>query len=98
MLIRIVKMSFQEEMIPLFLTEFEQYKLKIRNVKGCQFLELYRDINISTIYFTYSYWDSEKDLNFYRDSDLFKEVWGKTKILFNQKPQAWSLETVVSLP
>lgn len=98
MLIRIVKMSFQEDQIPLFLNEFEQYKTKIRNVKGCQFLELYRDINISTTYFTYSYWDSETDLNMYRDSDLFKEVWGKTKILFNQKPQAWSVETVVSLP
>ena len=98
MLIRIVKMSFQENKIPLFLTEFEQYKLKIRNVKGCQFLELYRDINVSTTYFTYSYWDSENDLNFYRDSELFKEVWYKTKILFNQKPQAWSVETVVSLP
>ncbi|HEX5742466.1 MAG TPA: antibiotic biosynthesis monooxygenase family protein [Flavobacteriaceae bacterium] len=98
MLIRIVKMSFQEDQIPLFLSEFEQYKTKIRNVKGCQFLELYRDINISTTYFTYSYWDSETDLNLYRDSELFKEVWGKTKILFNQKPQAWSVETVVSLP
>lgn len=98
MLIRIVKMSFQEDQIPLFLSEFEQYKTKIRNVKGCQFLELYRDINIATTYFTYSYWDSETDLNMYRDSELFKEVWGKTKILFNQKPQAWSVETVVSLP
>lgn len=98
MLIRIVKMSFQEDQIPLFLSEFEQYKTKIRNVKGCQFLELYRDINIATTYFTYSYWDSETDLNLYRDSELFKEVWGKTKILFNQKPQAWSVETVVSLP
>jgi heme-degrading monooxygenase HmoA len=98
MLIRIVKMSFQEDQIPLFLSEFEQYKTKIRNIKGCQFLELYRDINIATTYFTYSYWDSETDLNLYRDSELFKEVWGKTKILFNQKPQAWSVETVVSLP
>lgn len=98
MIIRIVKMSFQEDQIPLFLTEFEQYKTKIRNVKGCQFLELYRDLNVTTTFFTYSYWDSENDLNLYRDSELFKEVWGKTKILFNQKPQAWSVETVVSLP
>lgn len=98
MLIRIVKMSFQEDQIPVFLAEFDHYKLKIRNVKGCQFLELYRDINFPTTFFTYSYWDQEKDLNKYRDSKLFKEVWSKTKILFNQKPQAWSVETLVSLP
>lgn len=97
MLIRIVKMSFQEDQISLFLAEFEQYKTKIRAVKGCNFLELHRDIEIPTTFFTYSYWDSENDLNFYRNSELFKEVWSKTKILFNQKPQAWSVETIVSL-
>jgi heme-degrading monooxygenase HmoA len=98
MLIRIVKMSFQVDKIPLFLEEFEQYKLKIRNVKGCQFLELYRDFQVPTIFFTYSYWNSENDLNNYRESKLFEEVWGKTKVLFNQKPQAWSVQRLVSLP
>ncbi len=98
MLIRIVKMSFHEAEIPLFLAEFDHYKTAIRNVNGCQFLELYRDIEIPTTFFTYSYWDSENDLNIYRNSALFKEVWGKTKILFIQKPQAWSVEKLISLP
>jgi len=49
------------------------------------------------VFFTYSYWDSEKDLNNYRDSQLFKEVWSNTKILFNLKPEAWSVDKISRL-
>ena len=48
-------------------------------------------------FFTYSYWDSENDLNNYRKSELFNEVWTFTKKLFNAKPEAWSVEKLVSL-
>jgi heme-degrading monooxygenase HmoA len=64
---------------------------------GCNHLELLNDIKTSNIFFTYSYWDSENDLNNYRDSELFKEVWSKTKVLFNDKPEAWSVEQQVKL-
>ncbi len=42
--------------------------------------------------FTYSYWESEAHLNTYRHSDLFRETWAKTKVLFADKPEAWSIE------
>ena len=38
-----------------------------------------------------------KDLENYRNSALFKNVWAKTKVLFNDKPQAWSVNKNVSL-
>ncbi len=97
MLVRIVKMSFQEDKVAVFLNNFHQKSEKIRNFEGCNFLELYQDKNEKNIYFTYSYWDSEEDLNHYRNSELFKNVWAKTKILFNALPQAWSVEKIVSL-
>ena len=97
MLIRIVKMSFEESHIQAFLNNFETNKIKIRNFKGCQLLELYRDKNNQNIFFTYSYWQSENDLENYRQSKLFKAVWAKTKPLFNAKPEAWSLETMATL-
>ena len=97
MFVRIVKMSFAEENIIPFLDNFETVKQKIRNFEGCQFLELYRDKHNTNIFFTYSYWNTEDDLNNYRDSDLFKSVWAKTKPMFNAKPEAWSLDKVVSL-
>lgn len=97
MLVRIVKMSFHEEHIPAFLENFDVMKEHIRNSKGNQFLELYQDKNNASIFFTYSYWESEDDLNNYRKSALFDEVWTFTKKLFNDKPEAWSVEKLVSL-
>ncbi len=97
MLVRIVKMSFHPKHIETFLANFDQKKEFIRNSSGCRLLELYRGQQDSNIFFTYSYWDSEDDLNNYRHSDLFKEVWAETKILFNEKPQAWSVDKVVSM-
>ena len=97
MLVRIVKMSFDAEKIDLFLDIFDVNKEKIRNTKGCNLLELYRDKTNTNVFFTYSYWKAENDLENYRNSELFNEVWSKTKALFNDKPQAWSVEKTHSL-
>jgi quinol monooxygenase YgiN len=96
MLIRIVKLSFHLENIPAFLQIFENSKEKIRNSNGCRLLDLYNDKNDKGVFFTYSYWDSEDDLNNYRYSDFFIEVWSKTKPLFNRKPEAWSVDRLHS--
>ena len=96
MLIRIVKMSFDDSNIEIFLKNFNNYKEKIRNTQGCRLLELYRDRTKVSIFFTYSYWETEADLESYRNSELFKSVWEKTSILFNDKPQAWSVDKLDS--
>ncbi len=97
MFVKIVKMSFEPSKTDEFLQIFQQSKEKIRNFKGCNFLELYRDKRNDNIFFTYSYWETEEDLENYRNSDLFKNVWGKTKVLFNRFPEAWSLDKIESL-
>lgn len=97
MFIRIVKMTFQEDKVNDFLANFHGHKHLIRAVHGCTKLELYQDKNNSSIFFTYSFWDSEHDLEVYRNSDLFNKVWSKTKILFDVKPEAWSVDTLETL-
>jgi heme-degrading monooxygenase HmoA len=97
MFVRIVKMSFHLENIPAFLENFELVKTHIRNAPGNRFLELYQDKNNPQILFTYSYWDTEEDLENYRNSALFDEVWTFTKKLFNDKPEAWSVDKLVTL-
>lgn len=92
MLVRIVKLSFHQDKIPAFLENFELVKNQIRNFPGNRLLELYQDKTNASIIFTYSYWDSEEDLENYRKSELFTEVWGFTKQLFNDKPEAWSVD------
>lgn len=97
MFTRIVKMEFREEEIGVFLSNFEEVKEKIRNFPGCCFLELYRDKNDETIFFTYSRWRDESDLENYRNSTLFKSVWGQTKPMFRKRAEAWSVDTLVTL-
>ena len=94
MLTRIVKLSFEESNIDLFLEIFNSNKNNIRNFEGCRLLQLLKDKNNPNIIFSYSHWESEKHLDVYRNSDLFKSVWKKTKILFNNKPEAWSVENI----
>ena len=97
MFVRIVKLSFHQENIPAFLENFEEMKEKIRNAPGNRLLELYQDKNNSDVFFTYSYWETEEDLENYRHSELFDGIWSFTKKLFNAKPEAWSVDKLVSL-
>jgi len=90
-------MSFEASKIEQFFKNFNQNKQKIRNFEGCSLLKLLQDKNNPSIIFSYSYWESEAHLEAYRNSELFKQVWKKTKILFNNKPEAWSVDTIESL-
>lgn len=92
MIIRIVKMTFKEEETDNFLQLFNERKELIRNFDGCNHLELWQQKGAEHIYFTYSMWESEEHLNHYRFSELFKDTWAKTKCLFSEKAQAWSVE------
>ena len=94
MLIRIVRMTFQEDKIEDFLAIFNRSKRLIRGFEGCRHLELLRDKNVENIILTYSHWLSEEHLNTYRDSELFKTTWAATKALFSDKPVAFSSESV----
>lgn len=97
MFIRIVKLSFHQKHIEDFIEIFENSKNEIRKTPGCRLLELYRDKNNDNIFFTYSHWETEQNLENYRNSDFFKDVWGNTKILFNNKPEAWSVDKLQSV-
>lgn len=90
-------MTFEPKKVPEFLANFEKNKNSIRNFKGCHKLSLLKGLKDENVYFTYSWWDNDEALNNYRNSDLFKGVWSKTKVLFIDKPEAWSLVNAVEL-
>lgn len=96
MLIRIVKLTFKPENIPSFERVFDETKNGILAFEGCNMVELYQDRNNPCIFFTYSFWDGESALENYRNSDFFKKVWGNTKKLFSDKPEAWSVNKIQS--
>jgi heme-degrading monooxygenase HmoA len=47
------------------------------------------------VYFTISQWESEEALNNYRHSEFFKQTWVKTKALFQERAEAYSLSSIV---
>jgi len=85
-------MEFQETQTAVFLEIFTEHKELIRNSPGCQHLELWQDQKDPSTFFTYSFWDSEADLNNYRHSALFEKVWAQTKVLFAERPKAWTVQ------
>ena len=91
MIIRVVKMTFIEDCIADFTALFEAREETIRNFKGCAHVELWQDSANRNIFFTYSHWETQADLDNYRFSEFFKDTWGRTKVLFAGKPEAWSV-------
>ena len=92
MIVRIVKMTFRPEAVPAFLELFDERKELIRHFEGCSHLELWREGGKDNVFFTYSHWVAEAALDHYRFSEFFKDTWGRTKALFAEKAQAWSVE------
>jgi quinol monooxygenase YgiN len=94
MIHRIVKLTFQPDKIADFMLVFEQSKAAIRAFDGCISMALARDTTHQNVLFTLSYWDSAEALEQYRHSALFTATWAKTKVLFAEKAQAWSVEVI----
>ncbi len=85
-------MSFKDDQIQAFISNFEAHKSQIKAFPGCHHLELLRGTDDSNIFFTFSIWDSPDALENYRHSDLFKGIWKVTKLMFDGRPEAWSVE------
>ena len=94
MITRIVRMHFRPGESEAFLDIFNASKHMIRQFKGCQHLCLYTDASLPDVFFTYSVWTSAAHLDAYRNSELFQATWTKTKTLFADRAQAWSVEEV----
>jgi len=87
-------MKFRLEEMENFKSLFAKKKEAIGSFPGCHYVELLEDkTNIGT-FFTLSVWENEDRLEHYRKSELFQETWAETKVLFDGKPDAWTLSSV----
>ena len=89
MITRIVKLSFKQSYCFEFEQNFPQFKSIVQNQKGCQEVSLKKDLSSNT-YFTISLWEREEDLNKYRNSLGFKNIWTELKAHFSEKAEAWT--------
>lgn len=94
MIKRIVKLTFRADAVEHFREIFSESKKRIIASEGCYHLELLQQVDAPNVFFTYSYWEDETALDNYRQSDFFQATWKKTKALFDDRPQAWSLHMV----
>ena len=97
MINRIVIMTFQSDKVDEFLSVFDVSKIAIRNFPGCQGLKLLQTAGKPNQLSTYSLWDDEDCLNNYRHSALCEQTGAKTKVLFSEKPVAFSTEIIRDL-
>lgn len=91
MIVRIVKMTLQPDKVDEFLRIFSEIKSRITEFEGCHELQLLQDCSQANVLFTQSKWTDEEALNAYRNSAFFETTWTKTKKLFAEKAEAWSL-------
>ncbi|HLU86528.1 MAG TPA: antibiotic biosynthesis monooxygenase family protein [Taishania sp.] len=91
-MIRIVKLTFQEDKVQDFLSFFDTVKHIVNNFPGCEGMQLLQDIHNPSIVMTYSHWKDENDLENYRVSNEFKNIWSTIKPWFAQKAEAWSVD------
>ncbi len=96
MIKRIVKLSFDPDKVEEFKTIFKNNWQQIKNFPGCSHVELLQDENHPSVFFTYSLWKDELSVENYRASQLFAGVWSATKILFNDKPEAWTVREIMN--
>ena len=94
MIVRIVKMTFREGTAEQFKEIFHGSKNRIRESRGCIFLELLQDNENPNLFMTYSVWSSQSDLDKYRDSELFKTTWAATKALFASPAEVHSMHRI----
>ena len=94
MIVRVVRLTLSEENVSAFEEVFRTHQDAIASQPGCIGVEMLSDPDNNCIRGTLSRWRLEEDLNAYRASSLFGEVWPVTKSLLAAKPEVWSYEVL----
>lgn len=91
MIVRVVKMTFRPEEVMTFQELFDGWRHRIIAFPGCRHLELLHDVDDPRVFFTYSVWNGPIDLEAYRTSAVFADVWPVVKKLFAARASAWTV-------
>ena len=81
MIYRIVKLHFQTTKTTSFLELFNQVVTKVNEQPGCIEMYMIQDLHNPTIFITHSKWETEEDLNKY------KELYEKFNFRWDIPPQ-----------
>jgi quinol monooxygenase YgiN len=89
---RIVKLTFKPEHISDFETFYATIRDKVAAQPGCNGVTFLKEQENTGVFFTYSKWNSVNDLNNYRNTPVFGQIWPTIKVWFSAKAEAWTLD------
>lgn len=92
MIVRVVKLTFSPATVGAFDALYTQFEARIQAHQGCQMVRAMKVQGQPCQRATLSFWETQEDLDVYRKSTLFGEVWPATKALFAAPPEAQSYE------
>ncbi len=98
MIVRIVKLQFDESTHEEAQSHLLSYVSTVRSWPGCSRLEVLFDAHRVGRVVTYSHWESESALNAYRISPVFREFWSLVKPHLSKPAEAWTMERKVYFP
>ena len=87
-------MSFRPDAVETFKIIFETNWQRIKGFEGMQPRWIVAGWKPAHHFLRIVYGKIEVHLNAYRDSELFKGVWGATKALFSNKPEARTVKQI----
>ncbi len=91
--VRWVQLTVDPAQLDAFLHLFKTYQSQIQNFPGCRSVELLEGPETGQ-FFTLSRWSAESDLENYRTSPLFAEIWPPVKATFIAPARAWTVRPV----
>jgi hypothetical protein len=91
--VRWVQLTVDPAQRDAFLHLFNTYQCRIQNFPGCRSVELLEGPEKGQ-FFTLSRWSAESDLENYRTSPLFAEIWPPVKATFSAPARAWTVRPV----
>ena len=93
-----VRLTFSSETVDVFDALYAQFEPRIQAQPGCRMVRAMQVPGQPCQRATLSLWETQDDLEAYRKSTLFGEVWPATKALFAAPPEAQSYELDGDVP
>lgn len=91
-------MTVKEQYIDSFRKRVPVISNEVRRVSGCMHNDIFRDRNNDNIFYSYTIWSSEEDIERYLKSMYYKEIWGDIWDYFKKEPMAWKIDNMFDYP
>ena len=98
MIIRVVKIPIKDASINSFIKRIPIISNEVRRVSGCIHNDIFRDKMKENIFYSYTIWNSDEDIEKYLGSQYYKDIWGDLWDYFEGTPKSWKIDNIFDYP